>query len=179
MPLTFVTAPSDRAELVWRRARDVLRVEVPAALESAIDAAVHDDDSYVFIDRLDVTCAIRSDWAPEVMASAFADPVARELIAASAGEGILVFRDRPEYLCAFLGALVTGSGHARWWLAEFDGLRPLPASAAVRTVVVHERDAGWEALARLTPDLLRQLVLTLDRLDAAAVVHSLATGPPT
>jgi len=179
MPLTFVTTSSERAELVWRRARDALRMEVPAALGSAIEAAVHDDDSYVFIDRLDVTCAIRSDWAPEVMASAFAHPVARELTAASAGEGVRVFRDRPEYLGAYLGTLVAGSAGAQWWLAEFDGLRPLPVSAAVRTVVVQEGDAAWDALARLTPELLRQVVLTLDRLDVAAMVHSLANGPPT
>ena len=179
MPVTFITTQSAGAELVWRRARDAFHMEVPAALGSAIEAALDDDDSYVFIDRLDVTCAVRSDWSPEVMASAFAVPAARELTAASAGDEVLVFRDRSDYLSAFLAALAAGNAHARWWFDEFDGLGSLPFSAAVRTLVVHEIDAGWEALARLTPDLLRQVVLTLDRLDAAAMVQSLATGPPT
>jgi hypothetical protein len=178
LPLTFVVTPSAGSELAWRRARDALRTELPVALGSAIEGALPDDDAYVFIDRLDVTCAIRSDWAPEVTASAFADPLARGLTTAQAGEGVLVFRDRAEFLSALLGALVTTGAGTQWWFAEFDGLRPLPISAAVRTVVVHEGDAGWRALGRLTPDLLRQVALTLDRLDAAAMVDSLPAGPP-
>ena len=179
MPLTFVTTPSERAELVWRRARDALITAVPAVLELAIEASFGDDDAYVFIDRLDVSCAIRSDWAPNVLGSAFAEPMLRALEAAWAGrDDVVRFTDRAEYL-GILAALVIGGAHGRWWFSEFDGLRPLPVSAAVRTIVVQEGTRGWQALAQLTPDLLRQVLLALQPADVEAILHSLASGQPT
>jgi hypothetical protein len=177
MPLTFVTTASERAELVWRRARDALGKEIPAALESAIAYAVRDDDSYVFIDRLDVTCAIRSDWAPAMAGSVFAHQLARSLREGLDGETTIVFRDRAEYLSAFLGSLPDGAAHSRWWFGAFDGLRHLPRSIAVRTLVVAEGPLGWQALAGLTPELLRRLTSSLEPVDIEHMLRALQPGP--
>jgi hypothetical protein len=177
LPLTFVTtAPADRAELVWRRARDALVGALPAELGAAFGSALDQDDSYVFVDRLDVTCAIRSDWPADEMASAFADTFARLLQLQRERGGALVFRDRAEFVSAFLASVVDGNAFGRWWFSEFDGLRQLTPSAAVRTVVNMEHDGGWEALARLTPEVLLRLVSSLDKADAKRMLAGLPTA---
>ena len=73
VPLTIVAAASPgRAEHVTRRVRDAVARTLPSALASACG---HDDDAdpaYVFIDRLDVQCAVATHWADDAIAAQFA-----------------------------------------------------------------------------------------------------------
>jgi hypothetical protein len=180
MPLTFVATRSERTELLWRRARDALVAAVPGVLGSAVEAAFPDDASYVFIDHLDVTCAIRSDSGPEAIGSAFAEPFLRALESAClGGDEAVRYADRAQYLAAFLADLVVGDANGRWWFSEFAGLRPLPISSAVRTLVIQEGAQGWQAMAQLTSDLLRHVLLAVERPDVEAILRSLPAGSPT
>lgn len=182
VPLTFVTAAtSDRAELVWRRARDALIRSMPAEVAAAWGTRGDDDDSYIFLGRLEIECAIGSDWPDDRMASMFAERLAVALERESAGKRAVVFADRAEYLSAFLAASIDGDPFRSWWFAALDGHRPLTTSARIRTLVVTEGHTGWAALARLTPQVLQGLIGRLDDADAQAMLDRLPFGslPPS
>lgn len=178
LPLTFLTAASpERVELVWRAARDAIEATLPVELAAACGPQLDADDAYVFIDRLEVGCAVRSDWAAAAVASTFATQLVRQLGRERSQGQARVYRDRTEYLSAFLVATVDGMAFTRWWFAEFDGLAPLGTSACIRTVVTNEGSNGWDALAGLTPDLLHRVVSTLDDGDADRLLDGLGLGP--
>src|SRR5207244_767452 len=82
----------------------------------------------------------------------------------------LAFRDRAELLAAFYCALAEGRAWERWWFEVFDGLRPLSASAALRTSLINEGEHGVAALARLTGAALANVVGLLTGGDAARVL---------
>jgi hypothetical protein len=87
--------------------------------------------------------------------------------------GAVVFHDRAELLAAFLAALAEGSAWSRWWFDEFDGLKPLGASAAIRTAVIDAGETGIAALARLTEGAACQVLRTLSAGDAARVLAAI------
>ena len=179
LPLTFVTAASsDRAELVWRRARDAIIRTLLGSIASAwgaeLDAA---DDAYVFIDRLHIQCAIATHWLDDAVASAFADRLVETLRRERGLGRELAFHDRAEFLSSFLVAVVDGQASTRWWFAEFEGLARLPVSACIRTLVVAEHFLGWNALARLSPEGLFRVVSSLDAADAERMLAAVRDGP--
>lgn len=175
VPLTIVAAASaGRAEHVTRRVRDAVARTLPSALASACGRDDDADPAYVFIDRLDVHCAVATHWADDAIAALFAERLARALLLARSLGHALVFRDRPEFLSAFLAAAVDGQAFSRWWFAEFDGLAALPVSACVRTLILAERAAAWEALTRLSPEPLHRVVTTLTAPDAERLLAAVA-----
>lgn len=178
IPLTIVAASSaERAERISRRARDALASSLSAALATACERDL-EDEGYVFIDRLEVECAVATHWSDDSIASAFSAQVARALqLDRSLGRGVS-FRDRAEYLAAFLIATVEGHASGRWWFSELAGLAPLPPSAAIRTLVNDEGTTGWEALARLTPNALSRVVSYLEEADAERIVAAVTGAAP-
>jgi hypothetical protein len=171
VPLNLIGATTHaRAELLARRARDAVQCALPDALASACGRALEDDDGYVFIDRLDVECAVGAHWTNDAIARAFAERLAQVLLRECRGQGAVMFRDRPDLIAAFLAALIDGHGFSRWWFADFGGLRHLPASAAIRTLIGNQGVAAWTALGRLTPDLLRRVASQLSAADAAHIL---------
>jgi len=182
LPLSIVAAASaDRAERVTRQMRDGLARGLPAALQAACGRTFDDDERHVFIDRLDVHCAVASHWDDAAIARAFAQRLARALLSSAPDPGTMVFRDRPEYLAAFLVAAADGTASSRWWFEEFAGLFALPASAAIRTATIADPAAGILSLARLTREALARVLAVLTQGDArrilAAVVAAGADGP--
>ena len=178
LPLTFLTAASpDRVELVWRAARDAIEATLPVELAAACGTQLDADDAYIFIDRLEVGCAVRSEWTADAVASTFATQLVRKLLKERSEGGARVYGDRTEYVSAFLAATIDGVAFTRWWFAEFDGLARLSASACIRTVLTNEGSLGWGALARLTPDLLHRVVSSLDDGDADRLLDGLELGP--
>lgn len=177
LPLEIVAASvPERAERLARRVREALELALPDALAAVLGARLERDDACVFLERLRIDCAVGANWGDDAIAARFAECIAlgfereREL-----GRGIS-FRDRAELLSAFLAATADGSSAAHWWLAEFDGLAPLPPAARIRTLLALEPDAGWEALRRLTPQVLARVLGALEEPDAERVLASL---PPS
>jgi hypothetical protein len=178
MPLTFlVAAAPGRAERVSRRVRDAVTGALPQALASACGRELDRDASYVFIDRLEVQCAVASHWADDAIAGLFAERLARALLLERDLGHALIFRDRPEFLSAFLAAAVDGGAFSRWWFAEFEGLAPLPLSACIRTVVIGEGPIAWQALARLAPETMGRVIAALGAADAERILEAVAAGP--
>jgi hypothetical protein len=177
LPVTFmITGAPDRAELVWRRARDALASSLSRELASCVGTALDDDDAYMFIDRVDVACSLALDGASDGMTGAFAAALTRELLR-SRDQAARVYRDRAEYLSAYLAAAVDGSANGRWWFGEFDGLAAMPVSSAIRTLLTLEPATAWQALGRLTPGSLVQVIGSLAPEDTRRVLADLSPGP--
>ena len=171
VPLNLLGLTTEaRAELLARRVREAVQRSLPVQLAAACERMLRDDDSYVFIERLDVQCAIAADWPDDAVGREFAQCLARTLLRERHAGDAVVFRDRAELIAAFIPALIDGHAFSRWWFAEFDGLRPLPVSTALRTLVANEPPVAWQALARLTPELLRRLVGVLSPADVYRIV---------
>src|SRR5438094_10475199 len=104
---------------------------------------------YLFVERLALHCAVNSEWDDEAIGAAVAKSFGAALAQALESPRTVAFRERSELLAAFYAALAEGRAWERWWFDEFDGLRPLSASAALRTSVINEDGCGVQALARL------------------------------
>jgi hypothetical protein len=135
------------------------------------------DPAYLFVERLAVHCAVSTEWDDDAIGAAVARALAAALERSAAHPRTLAFRDRAELLAAFYGALAEGRAWERWWLEAFDGLRALPASAALRTSVMNEGTHGVAALARLTGLCLSRVLDTLSAGDAARLAEWFAQRP--
>ncbi|HEX9368537.1 MAG TPA: hypothetical protein VF921_18045, partial [Vicinamibacterales bacterium] len=174
VPLSIVAAASrDRAAWLMRRVRDAVADRLPAALEAACGRALDADDRYVFIDRLDVQCAVGGHWDDEAIARAFAGSLARALLSGATAGGAVAFRDRAELVAAFMAAVPDGGAFSRWWFEEFSGLAALPSSAALRTVVLDDPSIARAALVRLTRESLARVLALLRDDDAGRVVRAI------
>ncbi len=171
LPVSVVAAASrDRAEWLTRRVRDAVADHLPAALEAACGRALDADDRYMFIDRLNVQCAVSGHWDDEAIARAFAGALARAILSSVTAGGAVAFRDRPELVAAFMAAVPDGGAFSRWWFDEFSGLAALPPSAALRTLVLDDPSIARAALVRLTRDSLARVLDLLGDDDAERVV---------
>ena len=61
------------------------------------------------------------------------------------------FADEAEHVARFLLDVAEGAGFTRDWHRSFDGLKPLSASAIVRTMIARDARAALEALVAARP----------------------------
>jgi hypothetical protein len=171
------TATPERANLLLRKVEQAVAERVSTALAAlATMAGEANDAREIFIDELDVECDVSGAWEPDVIARALAAQVHRRLESAAAGA--LVFRDRPEYVAAFLTAVADGRAD-RWWFEASTGLATLSPSNALRTIVIDEGDHGVAALARLTTHEARRVIGVLNHADATRVLDWMSARAAT
>lgn len=150
---------------------------VPRALAAILGAiASSADESVWVIPRLEIAVDVDVAWDAERLARCWAIELARHLarLLAAGGAGDVVrFEDRAEYLATFVADLADGRAWNRDWYRAFDGLKMLPASAAIRTVLADAAEPPLAALARLSASALQRTITALSTHDAAVVVHRL------
>jgi hypothetical protein len=141
------------------------------------------DPSVWLIRRLELTVDVNSAWEREQLARAWVGQIGRELDrvlrGGTDGENVVWFPDRAAYLAHFLRDVASGQAWSRWYYADFQGLRLLPVSAAVRTAVLDEPETGLAALAHLPDDALARVVRTLTVQDARLLLERLSGRGPT
>jgi hypothetical protein len=147
---------------------------VPRALGAALARVLRPDDGGVWvIRRLDVDVHLGRRGDPDALAGRWAHALAAALRAVMDGEGdpanVVRFRSAAEELASYIGDRLDGDGGPRWHHRGFDGLRMLPQSAALRTVLERDRAKAVAALARLGPVARRRLVAALSEPDAERV----------
>jgi hypothetical protein len=148
---------------------------LPAALASHFASS---DASVWLIRRLQVAVDVNANmigaplmrtWARQIEGA-----LAGTLAAGGDGEHVLWFPNRAAFLACFLADLADGSAWGKWQYEQFDGLRLLPTSAALRTVIAENALDGLAALQQLPPADLRQVLQGLTRADARRVLDRLA-----
>lgn len=125
---------------------------------------------------LSANTAADMDRATGAWARQIAGKLDRTLQAGADGENVLHFPDWAAYLAYFLGDLVEGLAWGRWFYRAFEGLRPLPVSAAARTAILDDPQAGFHALLSLPAGRLKNLVASLTEADARRVLDGLSIG---
>lgn len=171
--LRAVAAPS-RAAAIERRIRDAMERQFERVLAQRL--RTHTDAELVFIDTLELACCANTasddDRIVMEMAHRFEASVASVLrsTAANGGFGVRRFRDRAEWIAAYLLARLDGTASDRWWFGDLAGLRPLSLSAAIRTIMENEGDVGTHALMCLAPAHLAQVIAALVAADAGRVL---------
>jgi hypothetical protein len=125
--------------------------------------------------RLDVDIAMDAAFDPDLFAALLARAIASALRRAG-GEGVIAFPTRAAYLAAFVEALATGRAWQCWWLREAEGVRALPAGAAIRTVLGADARVGLEALASLPPLRLAAVLEALGPGEAERLLDEFASA---
>lgn len=167
LDVAATTVPARASALEHR-----LRGAVPRAMSRAIDIELGDGDEVVFIDKLVLEAHANAAWDDGAIAAALARSLLGALGRALAGPaaGITRYRERAEWVAAFIVAALDGRAWSDWRFDEFDGLRPLSLSAALRTLLVNEQGAGVAALLRLAPAERLRALRALTAADFAALV---------
>jgi hypothetical protein len=182
LQLRATTLPG-RSEALQRRLQDALERALPGRLQAALPAADPGaPGALLFIDRIELgadaaVATVGSAWDDERIVDALARALARALAGALArGEGRR-FDDRAGWLAAYLAARAEGTGGDRHWSFDaFDGLRALPLSAALRTVIVGEPAQALAALGRLAPPVLARLADALADADLLRIFAAWQRG---
>ena len=159
---------------------EALRRTLTTLLAQHIDPA---DDAIWLIRRLDIVVSMNAAWDPDQITQVWAQQIALALVqllnAGSDGVDVIRFGSRAEYVSHFLGDLVAGSAWSRWYYTEFEGVRLLTQSAAIRTVVCQAPVIGIDALLLLPPTLLTQVIATLSVQDARQLLQTIPPGGAT
>jgi len=155
----------------------VLRRQVPSSLASAVGQATGTQAAgMLFIRSLDIDVAINAEWDDDQMANEWADAMAlalaRVLPDRKRDENSAWFASREEYLADYLRQVAVGTASNRWYFSPFDGLRPLPASAALRTALCRDPVEGLAALCTMTP---ADLIATVRAMTRADILKSIGT----
>jgi len=136
------------------------------------------DSSLWFIRSLNVELDVNVAWAQEQVTQALASTIARSLATSvqggSDGEEVVWFPDRAAYLARFLADIADGHAWNKWYYESFEGLRPLPISAALRTAICERPVTGREGLRQLVADDLTKVLRALTAQDARRILDSLS-----
>jgi hypothetical protein len=171
-------------ELARRVVADEVAGRVPDALGAALENVLRADDGGVWlIRRLEVDVHLRRDGDAGQLAGVWAREIALALRRLMDGEGdpanVIRFRSRGEHLAGFLGDLLDGGAHDRWYHGSFEGLRAMPLSAALRTALERDRADAVDALRVLSEPVRQRLVAAVTEPDANRLVSLLVDAEPT
>jgi hypothetical protein len=160
----------------------MLRDDLPRALAALLAHTLPADDAaLVFVRELAfdiaIDAALDRDAIAAQCARALTATLAREL-AAGDSANVVRFVDRSEYLGRFLADTASGDAASRWYYGAFAGLAALPASAAIRTVLLDRQEAGLAALRTLGDTDLAQVIAALGPREGARVRDTLAQAAP-
>jgi hypothetical protein len=163
---------------------DVAEQNLAPALRSILEHGfAASDPSLCFIKRLDMTIDINAGWESEQLARCFAARAVQHLYTeigdAGYNSNVVRFKNPAEYLASFLSDLARGQAWTKWYYNLFDGVRVLPLSAAIRTVLENHAAHALSALHTLDGQGLRQLLTSLTRADCERIVESLAGATST
>ena len=154
-----------------------LTSHVQVALEAALDGYLSRRDGEIILMRaLEVALDLDTGCDIEQASRNLAQCIARQLVEKIEGAApdVVRFRSDADYVARFIEDLSKGRAWGQWFYAAFDGLRVLPASWAIRTVLVSDPQVGRRALARISPSQWRGIAAALDAADAIRIVGALA-----
>jgi drug/metabolite transporter superfamily protein YnfA len=136
------------------------------------------DPSLWLIRRLQIALDVNAGWERESLARAWAAQIRRwldtTLRAGSDGENVVWFPDRAAYLGRFVVDVTQGRAWSKWYYEAFEGLRPLPISATLRTAICDQPTVGRAALLQLPASELQQVLRALTASDARRILDGIA-----
>jgi hypothetical protein len=161
------------------RAARALRDHLPRTLRDGLGHWLdRGEESVWIVRRLDLSILTAADAPPDDLATGVAAALGRALAATLSGDGdgmnAIRFPRRAVYVAQFAADLAGGDAWRRWYYAPFSGLQPLPASAAIRTVLTQDPEVGRDALHTLDDRRLSEIARCLTTHDERAVIEACA-----
>ena len=177
----LVSSEHPSPERVKARLDETAVKNLAEALSFAISRWFSNADSSIWlVRRLDLELDVNAAWNQEQLAQCWAAQIVRTLGMTLQGSGdgqdVLRFDNSAAYLARFLIDLAEGCAWSKWYYQPFDGLRLLPASAALRTAIGNESAIGYVALLQLPSNALEKVLRVLTAQDARRVLESIADG---
>jgi hypothetical protein len=162
----------DHVELVTRRAQ----AELGHALSSYLERC---NGEVILIRSLELDFDLDVACDPTDAARALARRLTQQLVDSieSGAPQVLRFPSQAAYRARFIADLAAGNSWGRWYYAAFDGLRMLPTSAAIRSLLTD--DAGTETLAAIAEVQWPSLATVLGDADLWRVLDAFAAHPTT
>lgn len=161
------------------RCESSIRSELHSALAQVLDRSFDPQDSSVwFVRKISLDFALSSEIAEGVAPRVWAQQIGSRLIEAlrqPEENEVIRFPDRAAYLAHFLLDLAGGSAWEKWYYTPFAGLRALSVTAALRTAILDQPEAGLRALDLLGDKAFR-IAEALCPPDAARVLDGLGCG---
>ena len=182
-----VEGPTAGAGATARLAESAVRDFLPAALDGRLPEV--EDKSLLMIRRVELELCLASDDDARRIAARLADGIAAAIGCAllttpaggpgseAEGKSMPRFASPADRTAAFLAALAEGRDRGAWWFRSFEGVRLLPCSAAVRTVLLRDPASIPTVLARLDPAVRGRLAAALTDADAGLLLDTLAALP--
>jgi len=154
----------------------VVARQVPEALARLLKKLFDPTDPGLwFIRRVETELAVRADRPAEQIAEAWAARIGRQIaeivLSDDPGSEAVHFKDRIAYLARFMVDVAESAAWGKWYYRSLDGLRHLPASAAIRTVGVSYGADGIAALLDLAPADWRAVARALEPSDARRLLE--------
>lgn len=168
---------------VQRRLDHVAMNLLSDALETQFENLSDNEEPICFIEQMAIALTIDIAKLDDrqlatVWAKNLQQGIARTLN--QGGTGVIIFRNRGEFLASFLSDLMAGQAWNCWYYQEFFELRSLPTSQTILSVLTTDSDSGRDALLTLTQQgqLDRLLGLLSDtEVDAIAQTCLLPPSP--
>jgi hypothetical protein len=151
------------------------------ALSSFLANCFDEGDAAVWIiRRLELDVGVNAAWDRDTLTRQWSAQIARSLVAemggGTDGQNALRFEDRSDYVAHFLEDVAEGCAWSKWYYRSFDGLRMLPVSAALRTILCEDAGRGLEVLLRLSSAGFSAVLRALTEQDTRTVLLSIAAA---
>jgi len=170
-------------ESLGDKSQEHLAAELPGALAARLGTYFSSGDpSLWFLRRLDFQLDLPFDGVSRTRSAAWASPFVRALDRALSYTGnpeLIHFPSEAAYLASFLCDLASGSAWSKWYYSRFEGLRHLPASAAIRTCICGATEISFAALKSLTSRALSDVLRSLSPFDCRLVLEVFSLGAPS
>lgn len=164
-----------------RRLDHVARHGLIDALETRLSEGTDRDEPVCFIESIKVDLTIDLAKVDDrQLAAIWADALQAGIrqTLGQQGSGVLIFRNRGEFLASFLDDLLRGQAWDCWYYQEFEPLRSLPLGTAIVSLLTTDGDTGRDALLELTQrDGLDRLLAILTDAEVDAIAHSCLLPP--
>jgi len=179
----LVASAHPHPERLKARLDTTLAHSVADMLSALLSPGLPDTDPSIWlIRRLETEVDVDAAWDQEQMSRVWATHLARaltcELHEDSDGSNVVRFADHAAYLARFLVDVAEGCAWGKWYYEAFEGLRLLPTSAVLRTVLCEYPRTGSAALLQLPTGTVTRVLRALTVQDARRVLNRMAEETP-
>lgn len=184
-----VEASSSDASPAAETARSAIKEYLPGELAIRLPDA--DGDPLLLLRKVEVDIDVGATAGARQIAARLAEAIAAaigcaaartakseaETFARGSADAIPRFDSPAARVAAFIAALTEGRTCHPWWFGRFEGVRLLPPSAAIRTVLLRDPAAIGKVFESLDAATRLRLGARLGEADAALLLEALAALP--
>jgi hypothetical protein len=147
----YVTPRGGPSEAVVRSRLDAVATNYLApALRDRTEPLPGEDEALYFIEHMTVDAAVDAQRDDHGLAQSWAEALWKGLSRRLCGaDGVVIFRDRAEYIVQFLLDLIAGGAESVWYYRELLEPPGLPLAQRATRVLTEDADTGRDAIVHM------------------------------